>query len=150
MTDDICGYQDTAGDQPCQNPATEGTSCWIEAHGGDVGGHGRPSKLEDTWDEVMAAAERGLTMEGIARAAGIGVSTLRDWRSQYEDFSAELSRARARAEQDLIRDAGAEFVLERSYGYTKEQEIELSGEVDTSLTPEDKELLDDLFDRDPQ
>jgi transposase-like protein len=149
MTDEICGYQ--AQDGPCQNPATEGDHCWIDSHGGDVDGHGRPSKLEDVWDDVMDAAERGLTLEGVARAAGIGVSTLRDWRSNHEDFSAALRRARASAERDLITEADAEFVLERSYGYTKEQEVEVSGDgFDLTLGDKEKEQLAELFDRDPQ
>jgi hypothetical protein len=153
MTEDgICGAE-TTGEQPCQNPAGENGRCWIPSHNDSAADnpHGRPSKLDDVWDDVMAAAERGLTVEGIARAAGIGVSTLRDWRAKHDDFSAALSRARARAEQELIKDADAEFVLERSYGYTKEQEVELSGGDDIGgLSSEDKKLLNELFEKDPQ
>ena len=148
MTDDICGAETTSGNA-CQNPAGEDGSCWIPSHNDPdaENPHGRPSKLDERRDDIMAAAERGLTLEGIARTAGVGVSTLREWRTEHDDFSAALKRARARAEADLIQDASAEFVLERSYDYTKSQEVELSGEVGlpTSLSDEEKELLDDAF-----
>lgn len=131
--DDICGVETGSG-EPCQNPATEGDSCWIEAHGGDVDGHGRPSKLEEYVDDILAAAREGLTYEGIARVAGIGVSTLHDWRDQHEDFSEALERARSEAERDLIQDVDAEFVLERSYGYvkTEKREVDMDADVDAS------------------
>lgn len=112
---------------------------------------GRPSKLDDHWGDIMAAAAEGLTMEGIARVAGVGVSTLNDWRRENEEFAEALRRNRAKGERELIQDADAEFILERSYGYTKEQEIDLSGgEEIGGLTPEDKEQLNELFDVDPQ
>lgn len=152
MTDEICGAE-TTGEEPCQNPAGENGRCWIPSHNdADAENpHGRPSLLEEYEDDILAAARKGLTYEGIARVAGVGVRTLHEWREKHEDFSQSLERARARAEQDLIQNADSEFVLERSYGYTKEQEVELSGEVDTGgLSSEDKELLNDLFDRDPQ
>lgn len=134
MTDDTCGHPTPTG--PCGNPATEGDNCWIESHGGHASGHGRPSKLDDTWDDIIDAAERGLTMEGIARSAGIGVSTLRDWRQQHDDFSAALSRARAKAERDLVEAVANDdprFILERSYGYTKKEEREITGEGGGSI-----------------
>ena len=132
--DDICGYEETAGDEPCQNPATEGDSCWIESHGGDVSGHGRPSTLEQYEDDILEAARKGLTYEGIARVAGVGVRTLHDWRDEFEDFSQSLERARSEAELELIQDVDAEFVLERSYGYTKteKREIDMDADVDAS------------------
>lgn len=146
MTDDICGHPTGDGGE-CQNPATEGDSCWIESHGGDVSGHGRPSKLEATWDDVMAAAEEGLTLEGIARVAGIGVSTLREWRTENDDFSAALARARARGERDLIQEADAEFILERSFGYvkTEKRELEHSGGLDLSLSDDEQEMIREMY-----
>jgi transposase-like protein len=131
--DDVCGAP-TGDGEPCQNPATEGDSCWIESHGGDVSGHGRPSLLDEYEDDILAAAERGLTYEGIARVAGIGVRTLHDWRDEYEDFSQSLERARSRAERELIEDVDAEFVLERSYGYvkTEKREVDLDADVDAT------------------
>jgi len=92
--------------------------------GDDASGKGRPSKLKKYKDEIFAAAREGLTYEGIARVAGVGVATLREWRDEYEDFSAALERERAKAERELIEDVAAEFVLERSYGYVKTERLE--------------------------
>lgn len=150
MSDGLCGYVKETDGEPCKLPASrEDGRCHHHSEVSDDDSGGRPSKLEDAWDDVMAAAEDGLTLEGIARTAGIGVSTLREWRTENDDFSAELRRARSRGERELVRNANAEFILERSYGYTKEQEIEHTGDgLDLSLSTGEKELLDDLFDRD--
>ncbi len=120
-------------------------------NGETSGYNGRPTQLEEYRDEIMAAAEEGLTYEGIARVAGIGRSTLDEWRERFDEFNAELERKRAVGERDLIQDADAEFILERSYGYTKEQEVEVSGDgFDLTLDADEKEQLDELFDVDPQ
>lgn len=133
MTDDTCGVE-TGDGESCQNPATEGDHCWIESHGGDVSGHGRPSKLDEYEDEILKAARQGLTYEGIARVAGVGVRTLHDWRDEHDDFSQSLERARSKAERKLIQDVDAEFVLERSYGYvkTEKREVDLEADVDST------------------
>jgi len=89
-----------------------------EAHGG------RPSILDEYEDKLLAAARKGLTYEGIARVAGVGVSTLHEWRDEHDQFSESLERARAKAERELIEDVDAEFVLERSYGYVKTERLE--------------------------
>ncbi|WP_135830648.1 hypothetical protein [Halorussus halobius] len=132
-TDDICGVETGEG-KPCQNPATEGDHCWIESHGGDVSGHGRPSKLDEHEDDILDAAREGLTYEGIARVAGVGVSTLHDWRNEHDDFSEALERARSEAERELIQDVDPEFVLERSYDYvkTEKREVDLDADVDAA------------------
>jgi transposase-like protein len=131
--DDICGAP-TAEDEPCQNPATEGDSCWLAEHGGDSAPSGRPSLLEEYEDDILAAAREGLTYEGIARVAGIGVSTLHDWREEHPQFSEALERARSQAERDLIRDVDPEFVLERSYGYVKTEKREVDVDADVDAT----------------
>jgi hypothetical protein len=133
MTDDVCGAE-TADGEPCQNPATDGDSCWLAEHGGNADDSGRPSKLEEYEDDILEAAEEGLTFEGIARVAGIGVSTLHEWRDEYPQFSESLNRARARAERDLIQEVDPEFVLERSYDYvkTERREVDLEADVDAS------------------
>ena len=89
-----------------------------EAHGG------RPSMLDEYEDELLAAARKGLPSAGIARVAGVGVSTLHEWRDEHDQFSESLERARAKAERELIEDVDAEFVLERSYGYVKTERLE--------------------------
>jgi transposase-like protein len=100
----------------------------------DGSGKGRRSKLKKCEDDLLAAAREGLTYEGIARVAGVGVSTLHEWRDKYEDFSESLERARAKAERELIQDVDPEFVLERSYNYTKteKREVDLDADVDNT------------------
>jgi transposase-like protein len=103
--------------------------------GGDSDAHGgRPSLLDEYEDDILDAARMGLTYEGIARVAGIGVRTLHDWRDEHDEFSQSLERARAKAERDLIQDADSEFVLERSYGYvkTEKREVEMDADVNAS------------------
>jgi transposase-like protein len=134
MTDeDICGAS-TTGEEPCQNPAGENGRCWIPSHNESdaENPHGRPSLLEEHEEDIINAAREGLTYEGIARVAGIGVRTLHDWREEYEDFSQSLERARSEAERDLIQDVDPEFVLERSYDYvkTERREVDLDADVD--------------------
>jgi transposase-like protein len=131
MTDEICGHPTGDGGE-CKNPPTEGDHCWIYSHGGDVSGHGRPSLLEEYKDDLLEAAREGLTYEGIARVAGVGVSTLHEWRNEYEDFSESLERARGEAERELVQDVGAEFILERSYAYVKTEKREIDMNVDAS------------------
>lgn len=134
MTDEteLCGEPTTEG-QPCQKAATRADDrCHLhtEVDTEDGGDLGRPPKLDDVYDDVMAAAEEGLTYEGIARVAGVGRSTLDDWRRENDEFSAELERRRSVGERKLIQEADAEFVLERSYEYTKEQDINIDADVD--------------------
>ena len=135
MTDETCGWPTTT-DGECQNPAGEDGTCWIPSHGdADAENpHGRPSLLEEYEDDIYAAARQGLTYEGIARVAGIGVSTLHDWRDEHADFSESLERARSKAERDLIQDVDPEFVLERSYNYvkTEKREIDMDADVDNT------------------
>jgi nucleotidyltransferase/DNA polymerase involved in DNA repair len=107
-----------------------------EAHGG------RPSMLDEYEDDLLAAAQKGLTYEGIARVAGVGVSTLHEWREEHDQFSEALERARAKAERELIEDVDAEFVLERSYGYVKTERLE--ADIDQTTEHELGESEQDL------
>jgi len=132
MENGRCGAETSDG-TPCEWDESERGEC--PYHGdGDAPNNGRPSKLEDTKDDILNAAREGLTLEGCARVAGIGVSTLREWRKEHEDFSAALRRARAEAERELIQDVDPEFVLERSYGYMKTEKREITGEDGGGLT----------------
>lgn len=125
MTDDTCNATLNNG-EPCVYAAKYADGkCGIhtdKTEDGDPGG--RPSKLEEYEEDILQAAREGLTYEGIARVAGVGVSTLRGWRDDHEEFSAALERARAKAERELIAEADSEFVLERSYGYVKTERLE--------------------------
>lgn len=138
MPDDRCGHDTPTG--PCQNPATEGDHCWIESHGGDVSGHGRPSTLEDHWDDIMAGAGQGMTLAGCARLAGVDESTLHRWKNEHEDFRKSLKRARAHGElQHLqsVNDAGSRFILERSFGYVKTEQHNVALDSDADIPVDD-------------
>lgn len=143
MSDDTdrCGADTPNG--PCKNPATEGNSCWIESHGGD---RGASKFTEDRREEILEAAEYGATKKGCARAAGVTYRTLQNWldrgqdaadeESDYFQFFQDFERARAEGELRLLRSdrTSPEFILERSYGYTKKEEIEHTGEDGGPLT----------------
>lgn len=121
-----CGAETTSG-EPCKNDAE---SCpW---HGvDDPPDNGRPSLLDEYRDDIIVGARQGMTLAGCARLAGIDESTLHRWINKYEDFRKSLRRARAQGELEHLQsanDSGSRFILERSFGYTKSQEIEHSGE----------------------
>ena len=122
---DPCGHP-TADGEPCQNPATEDGHCWLAEHGGHAE-PGRPSTLEDHWDDIMTGARQGMTLEGCARLAGVDESTLHRWKADNEEFRKSLKRARAHGElQHLqtVNESGSRFILERSFGYVKTEKRE--------------------------
>ena len=158
MTDeDVCGAP-TTGDKPCQNPVTEGNSCWIESHGGDVDGHGRPSAFTDELARTaVAAAEKGKSESGVEREVGVGERTIfgpDGWVDQEltfvdedgteRDFSRALRRARARGEDEWIDEGRgddgdssfAKFMLSTSYGYIKTEKREVEANVEQTTTHE--------------
>lgn len=105
MTEDICGHP-TADDGECQNPATEGNSCWIESHGGHTQ-PGRDTKLTKERQEAIASAiEQGASITEAARKNGIHRETFGNWmkRGQEQDegifaeFFDRLTRARGQGE----------------------------------------------------
>jgi transposase-like protein len=133
MSDENCGWP-TTSDGECQNPAGDDGTCWIPTHGDDDGENpqGRPSLLKEYEDEIYAAAEEGMTLEGCARIAGIDESTLHRWKNKYEDFRKSLKRARAKGELKHLRSVdnnGSRFILERSFGYVKTEKRELDADV---------------------
>ena len=137
MNDEMerCGYEDTSSGEPCRHVASRSDGrCHhhteIEGEGVDL--EGRPSEIDKHYDEIMEAARRGLSYEGIARVAGVGRSTLDDRRRADEEFNSELERNRAVAEMRFVQRAEekhATFMLERAFGYTEEQQIEHTGDV---------------------
>jgi hypothetical protein len=81
----------------------------------------------------MEAACEGMSLQGCARVAGIAEKTLHTWINEYDEFASELRQARAEGELQHIRnvdDKGSQFLLERSFGYTKteKKELEHTGE----------------------
>lgn len=127
QTEPKCGAETSSGDE-CKNPAEANGRCWIPSHnpeGSDENPQGRPSLLEEYRDEILEGARKGMTLQGCARVAGVGESTLYDWLNEYPGFSESLKRARAKGEAKRLENAddpGSRFVLERSFGYTKTEE----------------------------
>jgi hypothetical protein len=74
-----------------------------------------------------------MTIEGCARLAGVTRETLWNWREEYPEFASEFRQARAEGELDHLEnvsDHGSQFILERSYGYTKTEKREIEAEHD--------------------
>jgi hypothetical protein len=151
-TPDVCGAPTAAGGT-CDHQTTDDGDpdrCWIDGHNDadvpDDQQPGHPSKLADHKDAVLEAARKGVTLEGCARAAGIDESTLYRWRDKYDEFAEELRQARHEAELDYVDDVsdrGAQFMLERSFGYVKREEIahegDAMGDVRVTFTPDDED-----------
>ena len=151
MTDedfDICGSTNTSTGEPCQRPAGWGTDrdygpC--KQHPRD----GRPSKFTpERRDQVIQRAKKGASKEGCARAAGISYRTLHRWLERGEEsgedgdpywqFCQAFNRARATGEDELldrVKESKPEFLLERSYDYTKteEHDVNLDGDLEHSF-----------------
>jgi len=143
MTDppDVCGAPTAAGGT-CDNPTTDEGDvgrCWVDSHndaaipdGGQRQEGGRDGKFDERKGDVLDAARSGVTLAGCARAAGIDESTLYRWRDKYDGFAEELRQARFEAELDLVDDVsdrGAQFLLERSFGYHKKETVEHEGDA---------------------
>ncbi len=149
MTDDTCGAETVDG-QPCQNPAGEDGFCWIPSHGtedDDVENpQGRDFALgEEDHEDVLEAAETGMSLRGCARAAGVSHSQLRRYLDARPDFRSSFERARARGESELIegglRDeevdtSMAKFLLASSFDYKKTERREVEADVDQTTTHE--------------
>lgn len=160
MTDDICGAECADG-SPCEHPAG---SCPVPSHSNEATDNpqGRDFALgEEDHDDVLEAASQGKSVRGCARAAGVSHSQLRRYLDAHEDFRSSFERARARGESELIKgglrdedvdSSFAKFLLASSFDYTKKEkrEVDHQGEVDLSMSPEQKEQLDELFDREVQ
>ena len=170
MTDDVCGSTETDTGEPCQRPAGWGRdadtgNCATHHEGGEEPG-GRPGLFTPSRrEQVIERAKLGATLEGCARAAGISYRTLRNWlnkgrdRDDFEDeyvqFFQAFQRARATGEGRLLQATlqdDPKFILQSSYDYVKTDRKEVDANVDADLTlsTEEKEQLNDLFDRDPQ
>ena len=145
--DDICGA-DTVGDEPCQNPATEGDSCWLAEHGGDADASGRPSKFTDERaQDAVEAAREGLSKAGCGRAAGVADGTIQNWLDENPTFTDKdgtereffraFMRARRVGEFNLVQgglydedtdSSMAKFLLASSFDYKKTEQREVTGE----------------------
>ena len=129
---DTCGAE-TATGEPCTHPPTEADDrCWIHTDDDPKPG-GRPSLLSEYEEDILTGARQGMTMQGLARLAGVDESNLYRYLDRNEGFRKSLKRARAQGELQHLRsvnDSGSRFVLERSFGYqkTEKKELEHSGD----------------------
>lgn len=134
---DQCGSTDTTSGEPCQ--FSPGESC---PH------HDESENLPDKFTtqrtkRLIEAARMGALKKDIANYGGITHKTLNNWLREGEErgegelfeFYQDFTRARGEGAMNKLKEAGAEFVLERSYGYTKSQEIEHSGEGGVLMVP---------------
>lgn len=148
MTEDTCTATKNNGD-PCTYAAKyDDGKCGIHTDETDTDPGGRPSKLDDHWDDILTGARQGMTLAGCARLAGVDESTLHKWKKENDEFSKSLLRARAQGELkhlQSVNDRGSQFILERSFGYVKTEKRELehsgdvSGEFSVNITHHRKE-----------
>ncbi len=149
MADDICGYE-TATGSPCQHPTTEdGDSerCWIPAHGGGAGEHGRPAAFDDeqTRQRVLVAVSSGLKVSHQASLAGVSTDTLRralccvksprapTLESKPCDFCVSYAQAHANGAREVLDDCRPEFIASAAYGYTATEERKHTGDEDNAI-----------------
>ena len=118
---------------------------------------GRPARLVQEphiLEEIKELAELPISDKGVIRLSGIGWTTHREWKNKYPEYEETFNKHRAEAERKLAEEVARnrpEFLLERAFGYTKEQDVNVSGDgFDLTLSREEKEQLDETFDRDPQ
>lgn len=107
MADDTCGHP-TAEDEPCQNPATDGDSCWLDAHGGSADPSGRPREVPDksTQEKIASVIEQGGSIREACRRAGTHKETFYRWMQYgeeedagpFQEFRDRLVRARGEGE----------------------------------------------------
>lgn len=129
-----CHAETTAGTR-CKNPAQANGYCHIPSHQAqsqpETGRHNKctPDRIE----RACRAAMIGTSIKGCARAAGVSQATIFEWLSRadegppFSEFSEQFTRARSRGEQSIIakvHERKPEFLLERSFGYTKELRVD--------------------------
>ncbi|MHB9285957.1 hypothetical protein ACKVMT_02825 [Halobacteriales archaeon Cl-PHB] len=147
MSESICG-ESTQDGEPCQRQAGWGLDAEIGPCKEHTTDYRVPEKLTPTvTDRLVEAAGGGAKLKHCAWFAGIARSTLWDWLSRGEshreedidsalaDLHRTFQRARAADAVERLRDANDEFVLERSFGYTKQQEVAVDSDHD--MDPEE-------------
>lgn len=116
---DICGYP-TANGGPCQNPATEGDSCWIDAHGGSTSvGRKREPPSKATQEQIASVIESGGSIQEACRRAGTHREQFYRWMQYgdeedagpFQEFRDRLVRARGEGEGEY-REALLEIARE--------------------------------------
>jgi len=104
---DTCGHP-TADGSPCQNPATDGDSCWLDEHGGSANPSGRQREAPDksTQEQIATVIEQGGSISEACRRAGVHRETFYRWMQYgeeedagpFQEFRERLVRARGEGE----------------------------------------------------
>jgi len=113
--------------EPCEYAASyDDGKCGI--HTDEKDNIGRPSEVDKHTDDILIGARQGMTMQGLARLAGVDESNLYRYLDRNPEFRKSLKRARAQGELkhlQSVNDRGSQFLLERSFGYVKTEKREL-------------------------
>jgi len=121
-----CNATKNDGD-PCEYAASyDDGKCGI--HTDEKDNIGRPSEVDKHTDDILIGARQGMTMQGLARLAGVDESNLYRYLDRNPEFRKSLKRARAQGELkhlQSVNDRGSQFLLERSFGYVKTEKREL-------------------------
>ncbi len=71
---------------------------------GQHGKAGRPTKYSpETVERLLAGLADGLSYKSACITAGIGVSTLSDWREKYPELEVRMEEAREVARQKMLQ-----------------------------------------------
>lgn len=107
--DDICGHP-TANGSACQNPATDGDSCWLDEHGGsaDPSGRDREPPSKATQEQIASVIEDGGSIREACRKAGVHREQFGRWMEYgdeedagpFQEFRDRLVRARGQGEAE--------------------------------------------------
>lgn len=106
--DNICGHP-TADDSPCENPASEGDSCWIKTHGGHAEpGRDREPPSKSTQENIASVIEGGASISEACRRAGVHKEQFYRWMQYgeeeeagpFQEFRDRLMRARGEGEAE--------------------------------------------------
>jgi hypothetical protein len=113
-----------------------GTSSAEAIQSGDAAGRrGADPTVDEHIDEVAKLAELPVSDSGVIRLAPIGWGTHQEWSRKsgepYETYQEVWDERRGMAEKKLAEEVALNdprFLLERAFGYTKEQTIEHEGD----------------------
>lgn len=115
---------------------------------------GRESEIGEYADDLLEAAAIPQTKMGIARDAGLSYRALQNYLNDYADFAAAFRKQRGKAENALIMaslgnreplnallegrdldvdDKMVQWLLSRSFEYTKTEKRELDADVDANV-----------------
>jgi hypothetical protein len=76
----------------------------VDQNGKAGGKAGRPTKYEpETIERLLAGLADGLPIKSACITAGIGVSTLSDWRERYPELEERMAEAREGARQKMLQ-----------------------------------------------